>query len=109
MHRILFSYLGLAFIVASSIANHESAVPVAHSGCGSSTPSEALKTTYTNLSTAGGFDGLRLSDSVIPVDTWFHVVSSNVSLDLVTDDMIESQVSLATSFLLVKTLRCKKK
>lgn len=102
MHRILFSYLGLASIVASSIANYEGAVPVTHSGCGSSIPSEALKITYRNLSTAEDFDSLRLSNSVILVDTWFHVVSSNASLDFVTDDMVESQVSLATSFLLVK-------
>jgi hypothetical protein len=93
MHRFLVSYLGLTSLIASSVLSHETVLPVAHSGCGTAAPSEPLKSAYRNLLDVNGFDSQRQSNSSIYVDTWFHVVSSNASSRVVTEDMLKSQVS----------------
>ncbi|KAL1968767.1 hypothetical protein VTN77DRAFT_1593 [Rasamsonia byssochlamydoides] len=66
--------------------------------CGTGAPSELLRAEHKRLSSievqrVKGDDGSRETLSPIQIDTWFHIVSTNDQVDLVTDDMIMSQFS----------------
>lgn len=82
--------------------------------CGTGAPSEVLRAEHKRLSSV---DVRRVKDdesgetsSQIQIDTWFHIVSSNDKVDLVTDNMIMSQVSIdhLTQLLLEESVTCSK-
>lgn len=72
--------------------------------CGTEEPSDALKEAHRILSStearfAAGLDGHanRTAEESMPriqVDTWFHIVSTDDKVDLVTNQMIASQVCI---------------
>ncbi|KAF7595125.1 hypothetical protein BBP40_007092 [Aspergillus hancockii] len=67
--------------------------------CATSPPSESLKAEYRRLSTLNVQNDTSINSktraAVIPIeiDTWFHIVSSEADAELVSDEMIISQLS----------------
>ncbi|KAL4996135.1 hypothetical protein BDV10DRAFT_115238 [Aspergillus recurvatus] len=65
--------------------------------CATVAPDESLKAEFRKLSVLGN-DGILEQESrkaleSIEIETWFHIVSSKASGDLVSDDMIATQLS----------------
>jgi hypothetical protein len=67
--------------------------------CGTAAPSDLLRAEHKRLSSVDaqrvkGDNGSGEILSSIEIDTWFHIVGTTDRVDLVTDDMIISQVSI---------------
>lgn len=99
-----FLVLSLHILPASTafLAQQSNLGPSPRGFCGTGPPSDLLRAEHKRLSSVDtqrvkGDDGSNDALSPIQIDTWFHIVSTNDQMDLVTDDMIMSQVSIDRS------------
>ncbi|KAL4881529.1 hypothetical protein BJY04DRAFT_60866 [Aspergillus karnatakaensis] len=92
------SHIQFLVFVLSSLQQTCFAVPHLGRGvCATGSPDESLKAELRKLGTIAAdaaFDQeSRVATEPIKIETWFHVVSSKASGDIVTDGMIDTQLS----------------
>ncbi|KAL5336157.1 hypothetical protein BJX70DRAFT_390168 [Aspergillus crustosus] len=83
-----------------ALTSFHTCLAVSHQGrgvCATSAPDEALKAEFKRLGTlangAPSDEESRVAPEPIEIETWFHVVSSKASGDMVSDEMITTQLS----------------
>lgn len=90
-------FLSLSSALLTQHQQQEREVIVRNGICGTETPSPALKDAHRRLATTdsqrvANTNGDNNKPKNIEVETYFHIVSTNDQVNLVTNEMIASQV-----------------
>ncbi|KAL4801425.1 hypothetical protein BDV18DRAFT_154935 [Aspergillus unguis] len=93
----LFRLQALLFVVTIVLQTCFAAPHSSRGFCATGAPDESLKAAFRNLSVSGiavEYDQeSRTAPEPIEIGTWFHIVSSEAHADVVSDEMISTQLS----------------
>ncbi|GFF21678.1 metalloprotease MEP1 [Aspergillus terreus] len=99
MHSLSASKIVLLFALGSIPAYCAPSLLFPRGLCGTAAPSESLRAVYQKLASppsenesAEGYESRKI-EAPIEIDTWFHILSTEENADLISDAMINDQLS----------------